>query len=146
MRRCLLTAGAVCLLSFFGAFVFVHAAQEPAESSDSLLAQVKSLRKERVETLEQLVPICLAQYQQGAIGFDSWAAAQDELIDAQLQLAEKPGERTAIWKKRLENASAVLKLADERYKSGHTTNADVYRAKAHYLNVKIKSLCDRSKR
>ena len=93
MRRCLVVAIAVCLFGVCGAFVFVNAAQQQADSNDDLLAQVKRLQKERIETLEELLSICSMQYRQGNVLFEEVAAAQDELLDAQLQSSDKPDEK-----------------------------------------------------
>ena len=147
MRRCLVVAIAVCLFGVCGAFVFVGAAQEQqqGDSNGDLLVQVKRLQKERIETLEELLSICSMQYRQGNVGFDVVAAAQDELIDAQLQSSDKPDERIALLKKQLEVASDVLTFSTARYNAARATRVDVCRARAHYLDVSIKLLSERSK-
>jgi hypothetical protein len=140
MKRRFIPAIFVCLAAFSGIFVFQSAAQQQGESTDGTAAQIKELQKERVETLERLVAMYLAHYDNGKIAFESLAAAQNELVYARLELTDKPEERIALWKKQLESAESMRKLAEMKFQNGATTQSDVCRAKALCLDFKIKLL------
>jgi outer membrane protein TolC len=143
MRRSTIVAG-VCLLSLSGILVLVVAAQQPGSASEHTATQIKALQKERSEALERVVAISTSQYQGGMLPFESVASAQRDLLSALLESTDKPEDRIALLTRQLENAANVLKIAEQRFQNGATTNADVYRAKAHYLGVKVKLLQERS--
>jgi hypothetical protein len=145
MKRYLIAAAFACLLAFSGFFAFVDAAQQSGVADDEA-AQITALQKERVEILQQVVKIYLHQLKTGAEPLESVAAAQNELIDAQLDATDKPEERVALLTEQLKIAENVSDYYDSRFKSGFKISAaDVLRAKSHYLTVKIKLLRESSK-
>jgi outer membrane protein TolC len=108
-------------------------------------AEVKELQKERVAVLTLLVKIVAAQYATGTVDFHQVAQAQRELLDAKVDSAGSPEERIALFEEQLKLASEILKVAQARFESGRVSQPDVLRAKAFYLDVKIKLVRERAK-
>jgi outer membrane protein TolC len=109
-------------------------------------AQIIALQKERVAALQELVKICIAQYQSGVMPLESVSTAQNELIDALLDSTAKPEERVTLLTEQLKIADMVVQAFDKRYKAGFgTMKTEFLRAKSHYLNVKIKLLRERGR-
>jgi hypothetical protein len=145
MKRYPVTMIVACLLLFSGICVLVATAQQQGTKDDEA-AQIMALQKERIAALKELVEVCVAQYKMGTLAFDSVAAAQDELLCAQLDSTDKPEERVAILEKQLKLTKGVLDFIDVRLKAAFkVTTVDLLRAKSHYLEVQIKLLQERSK-
>ena len=121
------------------------AAERKGESLDDVKAQIKALQKERTETLLRLVELDVRQYEMGVTTLEALVAAQNELVSAQLEATEKPEERVALLTDQLKIATACVKLTQGRFESGNITQADVYRATSHFLDIKIKLLRERSR-
>jgi hypothetical protein len=137
MRRCLLATIFVGLLAFSAALALVAAAPQQERPTADNFNQITALQKERVETLQRLLPLCTASYDAGRLGFESLAAAHDELLKAQLELADKPDQRVALLKAQVQVSQDILKIAEMRVKGGVASQADALQAKAHYLAIKI---------
>jgi outer membrane protein TolC len=70
--------------------------------------------------------------------------AQEELIGAKLDMAQKPSERVALLEEQLKLARGALEFAEKSHKSGLAT-ANVYlRVKAHCLEIEIKLAKERA--
>jgi hypothetical protein len=145
MKRYQVTAIAGCLLIFSAVCVFGSAAEQPTTTGDEA-AQIVALQKERVEALQKLVDICVAQCEAGTLPLESVAAAQNELIDAQLDSTDKTEERVTLLTEQLQVAENVLKYIEAKRQSGFkVAETDRLRAMSHCLNVKIKLLRERNK-
>lgn len=122
------------------------ATEKPGEPSQNQLAELKALQKERIETLTQLAKILEAQYRAGHINLRRLATVEMELLDAKVEAAESPEERTARLEELLAKAKEVLGFAETRYRAGfHVTQADVLEAKSLYLDIKIRLTRERAK-
>jgi hypothetical protein len=135
----------VCCLSLFVGGAVLGATEQQQGATDTEAAQISALQKERIATLQQLVTICVAQYQSGMLPFDSVAAAQEELLAAQLESTDKPEERVALLKEHLNIVESLCNSADKMFKGGRVSRPDVLRAKSRYLDVKIKLLRESSR-
>lgn len=115
-------------------------------ASDDMTAEIKTLQKERVETLKSLVELYVQFYQGGKIDITPVIGAQTELVTAQLESTENPDERIALLTERLNAVTSFLKLAEQRWMAGMSSQADVYRAKSLLLDTKIKLLREQGAR
>jgi hypothetical protein len=116
------------------------------KNPDNGAAQIIALQKERIAALQELVEILIVQYQRGVVPFESLAAAQNELIDAQLDSTDKPEERVALLTQQLKIAEGVVDYSERKFMAGfRMTKTDVLHAKSHYLDVRIKLLRERGK-
>jgi outer membrane protein TolC len=111
-----------------------------------MTAEIKSLQKERVETLKSLVDVYMQFYQGGKIEITPVIGAQTELVTAQLEATENRDERIALLTERLNAVTSFLKLAEQRWMAGMSSQADVYRAKSLLLDTKIKLLREQGAR
>ncbi len=108
-------------------------------------AQVKALQKERVDTLSKLVELCHADYGLGMIRCEDVINAETELVDAQMEATENPGERIARLTEGVKRETELLKIIQSRREAERVSLANVYRAKSLLLNTKIRLLRERSK-
>jgi CHAD domain-containing protein len=109
-------------------------------------AELKSLQKERIATLTQMVELLSHQIQSGAVAnFSQLFMAQMELCDAKLDATDNLDERIALLEDQLKTAGSVQKQAETAFAAGGTTQADVLSAKSHYLRIKIRLVRERSK-
>jgi hypothetical protein len=108
-------------------------------------AELRQLQQQRINVLSRLVELLTRQYKSGTAGFGEVAAAQIQLVDAKLDATEKPKERLALLEEQVKMAKALRDVADMRFRNGACTAADVCRAKALCLEIKIKLLRERGK-
>ncbi|MGO8749555.1 MAG: TolC family protein [Thermoguttaceae bacterium] len=108
-------------------------------------SQIKALQKDRIEALTRLVDVCWSQYRAGSNTFSTVVGAHDQLLSAQLDFTEKPEERVALLTNQAKTATEYLELTQGRFKTGITTQADIYRAQSHLLDIKINLLRERNR-
>ena len=143
MKRYLTTTALSCVLVLSS--LLAAAAQQPKTTRDSA-AEIKSLQEKRIEVLQKLVKVCDSQQRVGALPFESVAAAQYELIDAQLDATNKPKERVVLLEQELKVAEHVQRYLEGKYKAGFKSfEADLLRAESQCLSVKIELLRERSR-
>jgi outer membrane protein TolC len=115
-------------------------------TADDVAAQIKPLQKERVETLKSLVELYVQYYREGKVEITPVIGAQTELVTAQLESTENRDERIALLTERLNAVTSFLKLAEQRWAAGMSSQADVYRAKSLLLDTKIRLLREQGAR
>lgn len=142
MKRFSVSGIVACLVL---AAIHIHASAAEVASAD-MAAQIKSLQKERVETLRKLVELYVEFYQVGKSDITPAIGAQTELVNAQLECTEDRDERIALLTEQLQSVTVFLKLAEGRFNNGMTTQADVLRAKSLLLDTKIKLLREQATR
>jgi outer membrane protein TolC len=134
-----------CTVLIYLAALVPAAAAEPApKAGENDAAQLKALQEERIKVLDLLVQITLGQYRTGTADFNQLSSAQNDLCDAQLEATDEPEKRIAIITKQVDLAGDVLKMAQSRREAGTVTDAEVCRANAQYLGLKIKLLRERA--
>jgi hypothetical protein len=101
------------------------------------IAGIKALQKSRVETLTELVKEYELLSQAGRIDFYYVVAAQNELVDAKLDLAEKPEERMALLTEKMKLAEANLERTERRFRTSLATKSDLLWARALLLGTEI---------
>ena len=100
--------------------------------------QLEELLKERQATLRQLVEAVTEEYRNGRTGFDSVARATDQLLDADLEMAENAKTRLAILQKRVELMKSLFSMVEARARIGQVSQAQVLAAKAAMLESEIR--------
>ncbi len=116
------------------------------KARDNDAALLKAAQDERIKVLGQLVEILLSQYTVGTVDFNQLGSAQNELSNALLDSMEEPEKRIAMLEKQLVMANDVLSVAKAKLNAGTVTQADAVRAKAVFLDVKIKLLRERNRK
>jgi outer membrane protein TolC len=131
-----LPIAALPLLFFSDAAVLQ--AQEAAD-------QIKSLQKERIEKLDQVVKILTQQFISGRGSMESLRDAGRELLKAELDLSANPKDRIAVLQKSLEYAKAVARIAKGGVDAGKTAQTELLQAEAFELEIRIHLLKEQQK-
>jgi outer membrane protein TolC len=119
-------------------------AATPEKDKDKA-AEIKTLLKERRDTLQEFVKYLVAQAENGRIDFFAVVQAKREALRATLEVDEAPEVRLAALKDYLETAKASLKLAEQGFKAGQVSQVDALKAKAIVLEAQIELLREESK-
>jgi len=73
---------------------------------------------ERRDALQKIVEVFKSKYDRGMVKIDTVYRAQNDLLNAELDLATTKGDRVAIMKKQLENFQSMESRALELQKIG----------------------------
>jgi hypothetical protein len=125
------------ILSFATSALLVVAAEPRTERIDDSSAKIKELQKERIEALKQLVAISAKLYQSARASYDEALDAQVLLLKAELDAAEKPSDRVALYKDFVEMMKGYEKMAAAQKQAGRGTDAAVLKFKAKRLEAEI---------
>jgi hypothetical protein len=112
---------------------------EPAKGDDEL----RKLQKERYNAALKEVQLRYEYVKAGkALALDVIADASRRLLDAELDLAEKPADRVAVYEKQLEFAKDVEKIIEARAAAGFRdfSAADVEQARYARLTAEVNLL------
>lgn len=120
---------------------FALAQQETEGRADPLV----QLFKEREDTLQKLVDIAKAQYDQGSCSLQSLNAAERKLLDARLESATNPRERIEILESQLRLATNREEAIAIRVKVADAAPNELMEAKVERLNVQIALQRERQK-
>ena len=107
-------------------------------------AKIRKLQQERVEVLHQAAQVALAFYREGARDFRTVYSAQQDLLEAKLDMAETREERMAVLTSQLKTANGLLAVAEEMFQAGKITVLDVHQARSKNLSIEIRLLKMRS--
>lgn len=100
---------AACLATFIFAV-------QPSQSTDN--EQINRLMAERRDALQKIVEVFKSKYDRGMVKIDTVYRAQNDLLNAELDLATTKGDRVAIMKKQLENFQSMESRARDLQKIG----------------------------
>ena len=100
---------AACLATFIFAV-------QPSQSTDN--EKINRLMEERRDALQKIVEVFKSKYDRGMVKIDTVYRAQNDLLNAELDLATTKGDRVAIMKKQLENFQSMESRALELQKIG----------------------------
>ena len=132
------------IFSAFMALLFFSATERPIVAAEpDLAAQIKSLQKERVETLVKLADYCKAEFALGAMRCEAVIDAENDLIRAELEAADEPETRIALLTAHVKSQTEFLKTVEYRRQTETLGLANVYRARTMLLNTKILLLQER---
>ena len=104
-------------------------APPPAEDEE------RTLLKERLAVLEQIVEGVIARHKSGNADMKAVLEAQEEVARAKLELAESPAERIAALEELLALATRAEKTAAAQHEAVLVSKMDVLIATAHRLRV-----------
>ena len=99
--------------------------------------KLDELLRERQATLRQLVKVVTVEYRQGTSGFESVLRATDQLIDAELELAENAKGRIIILQRRVELMKSLFSMVEAKFKAGQVRQVQVLTAQAALLEAQI---------
>ena len=98
---------------------------------------MKILVEQRVKTLEQLAALTREQYQAGMATIEDYLAAERELLEATIELANDRDARIVLLDKHVGNLKRTEAMAKERVANGVASQAEYLRAKAARLQAEI---------
>lgn len=107
------------------------------ERTEESVKKVKELQKERTAVLQKLVDQATTQYESGRGSYEEVLEARLQLLQAELDVAEKPSDRVALYTKAVDALKAYEELAGAQVKAGRGTSAAVLKIKARRLEVEI---------
>ncbi len=111
-----------------------------ARDDEDNAAKLTDLLKTRRETLRQLLKVAEEQYRTGHSSFDSVVRASDQLIKAELELAEGYEATLALYEQRVGQFQTLENMATARYQAGQASQEDVLAARAGRLGAEIELL------
>ena len=101
-------------------------------------AKIKELQDQRVQTLSRLAAVYLGQYREGRIDINPVFAAENDLLDAQVEAAGKPEQRIVLLTAAIKRTAEFERTVEERLKAGRANPADLEWARAISLDVQIR--------
>jgi membrane fusion protein (multidrug efflux system) len=112
---------------------------EPVPGSAKMGAAktVKELQKERLAVLQELTDQLTRLYQNARVDLRELLEARLQLLQAQLDAAEKPSERLALYKNIVDELRQYEKIAQAKVEAAQGTSADVLKIKARRLEAEI---------
>lgn len=113
---------------------------EEAKKTGDLEAEIRSLQREQIVTLQKLVEDVTHMYASGVLGFNQVITPQVELLDAKVDGAEIMAERIDLTSKQLAIAEKHAKLTDERFRFGDATALDSLQAKSIVIRIRLSLL------
>jgi outer membrane protein TolC len=120
-------------------------AQEKSTTRTDPEAELGRLQTQRVEALKKLADLSFMGYRQGEYPLDQLLAAQHDLIDAQLDMTEVPGQRFEILESHIKVAEQTLEAAEKLRDAKEVSQCDPLRAEAALLGIKIKLMREQEK-
>ena len=118
---------------------FAHSAGTEARETKSAAQQksIAELQQERLAVLDELVIFATNDYQNARAVFGKVVQAQQQLLEAQLEIAENHESRLKALKKSVELATQWQQIAEARKQAGRGTETDVLQSKANRLKAEI---------
>lgn len=104
---------------------------EPGEKS------VAELQQQRLAVLQELVNVAFTAYRTGEADIAQGMQAQQQLLNAKLELAEDRESRLKILSESVELAAEWQKVAEARYRAAESSQADVLQCRARRLEAEI---------
>ena len=108
----------VAILSIACSLGSLTSAQQPTDSDSD--ASLSALLTQRRDTLEKRVEVLEYMLAQGKVEATAVFAARDQLLDAELQLAETKEQRLALHRTRIDNMRELEELIKRRHKAGQS--------------------------
>jgi hypothetical protein len=99
--------------------------------------KVKDLQAERVVTLEKMVDVLMALFQQKRGQYDDVLDGQRQLIEAKLDAAETDKERVGLRERLVEVLKQRESNAEELAQAGRELQSNVLKARARRLEAEI---------
>lgn len=109
----------------------------PVADGDDDAEELKSLLTERRDTLRQLVTVVGDQYRAGRSSLESVVRASDQLLIAELDLAEGRDSQLGFYKQRVNLLRDFEKVSKTRFQAGQVGQEDVLSVQAARLSAEI---------
>ncbi len=112
-----------------------ESAGQPSE--DEARDQIESLQRQRVEILQRLVDAKQVRYEQGIGTQEELLRASNDLLHAELDLAQEPAERIAIRRRQLELFQHLEAMMEARVETATAAHTDLLVIQAERIQVEI---------
>jgi outer membrane protein TolC len=109
-----------------------------------LKTKITELMTQRRDTLRERFTAVQARYNSGTMSVDAVITANDDLLDAELELASSKPERLELCKKRVENLRGLEKVLAQRHEQGSASIESKLLATAARLQAEIDCLREQS--
>ena len=120
-------------------------AQSAKVDTDNGSSQIQTLLKERRDTLHELVLAVKEQFRHGIGTHDAVIRASNQLLDAELELAQTREERIGIHKQRVRNLKELEEYARQRQRAAQVSVDKVLEARAARLGAEIELLREQAR-
>jgi len=135
-NQLLRVAGIVACVFILLTSAFCALADETQDSAPHS-KEIKALMVERRAVLQEAVRASERAYHAGQAQLASVIESRRELCRADLELATTQHERLAVYKRLVEEATALEKATKTRYESGEATQIDLLKSTAARLEAQI---------
>ena len=119
-------------------------AQTGKRDADTTSADIDLLLKERRDTFRELVFFAKRRFEQNTVEFDAVIHASNQLLDAELQLAEMHNDQVRLHEEGVKNFKDLENFARNRHKLAHLTFEKVLEAKAARIQAEISLLREKA--
>jgi RNA polymerase sigma factor (sigma-70 family) len=99
--------------------------------------KIKELQKERIATLKDVVDLSTRLAKTGRLELGELLEARTLLLQAELEAAEKPSDRMALYKKSLDDLKEYFELAKSQHEAARASTVPSLKIKAKRLEVEI---------
>jgi hypothetical protein len=113
--------------------------ETPKKEKDKA-AELKTLLKERRDTLQKVLDSSIDLARRGRGGLQAVVEAEREALRATLEVDEEPEVRLAMLKKCNEHAKEFFKIAEMGFENGRVSQVDLLKMKALALEAQIELL------
>lgn len=137
----ILVVTAVLVSVIWSATTYLNAA---TGDQTEISSQISELMKERHKVLRKRLDAVQAMHAAGSVSTDRVIAANESLLNAELELAANQSERIEICKKRIENLRQLERILAERYTQGSVSIEVSLMATAARLQAEIDCLREQS--
>ncbi|MCE5267369.1 MAG: hypothetical protein LLG00_05735 [Planctomycetaceae bacterium] len=114
-----------------------------AEAKDQV-AELKAARKERVETLTELVKLDAGLWSVGWTTLATLTQAKADLANARADAADTREAKIQVLTEAVKQQAEQVRVAEVRVQAGFDTKADIDRERLHLLDLKIRLLKERA--
>jgi hypothetical protein len=129
----------LCVVLVCCVFLVVAPAQTEKRDVDTT-ANIDSLLRERRDTFRQILDIVKAQHEERGAQLDAVLQASNQLLDAELQLAESRDERIRLHEKRVKNFKELDDVARRGHDAGTVSAKKMLLVKAARLQAEVDHL------
>ena len=138
IRLTLRTIAAFCALSL--ALIPIQAVMAQDRKLDP---EVEKVLRERVTVLQEAARLTHESHRRGTIAFTRVMAADQAVLDAELELAPSAAERVRIRESLLQNLQELEKTVEQLVQSGEAPQMDLLNARANRLRAQADLLLER---
>jgi len=126
--------------------VFPLLAQQEDKKSDPYAAKITGTLHRMAESSKRLVALRKIRYEAGQIDFQLLVAAQRELMELELRLADTHKKRLGILDQQLTFAKKSEKVASVKLESGRGTRDDLLQTQIAAMRIEVRIFEEMQKR